>query len=397
VGIFDWLKGKDEHQVFAEKMIAALRKTGENRKIDYVAGTFELRIGPDEGQVRFFLGNAWDEYQAAPRGMREEICLNFAHSFAEPGVPDTWEKAAGQVLPRVHERVYFGFTKLRAMIDGAAPDAFSFLEQPLASHLVRTLVYDAPRHVRGLDEAQLEKWGVSLIDAEIQAMKNLEAISPPAFERIRPGLHGSSHADTHDATRLLLEDRVRACKVKGDHVAFVPNRSGLLITGSEDEANLREVARMLEKGMGGPRFMTAVPVKLGEDGWETWEHPLVAKPAAISRAREYAEQKQLLETLNEKRGEDVFVATCALFEGPQGMRSVGTWTKGIVSWLPRTSHLVFVGGGANPKPLGMARFERALEVLEGKMQPVPDLYPERFRVESFPTANELERIIEEPR
>ena len=61
------------------------------------------------------------------------------------------------------------------------------------------------------------------------------------------------------------------------------------------------------------------------------------------------------------------------------------WTAGAVSLLPRTERVIFGGEGLEAV---MAPWEKVAAVIGDLMTPT-DMYPERFRVETFPTAEQL--------
>jgi hypothetical protein len=44
--------------------------------------------------------------------------------------------------------------------------------------------------------------------------------------------------DNYDPARLLLLDKIRQPKIKGDPVILIPNRDSLLLTGSKDPKGL---------------------------------------------------------------------------------------------------------------------------------------------------------------
>ena len=61
------------------------------------------------------------------------------------------------------------------------------------------------------------------------------------------------------------------------------------------------------------------------------------------------------------------------------------WTKDTVSLLPRTERIVLGGEGHAPI---MAPWEKVVEIAGDLMTPM-GIYPERYRVEGFPTAEQL--------
>lgn len=61
------------------------------------------------------------------------------------------------------------------------------------------------------------------------------------------GFWQSPWRDKHDASRPFLTNLVRSLRVKGEHVAMVPNRGTLCFTGSEDERGLALMATLSKK------------------------------------------------------------------------------------------------------------------------------------------------------
>ncbi len=121
------------------------------------------------------------------------------------------------------------------------------------------------------------RWGVAYEKALRDARANLLEISGEPFESPQPGLYVSPWRDNHDASRLLLTNRIRRLDVKGDHVAMVPNRDTLLVTGSADFAGLARMAEIATAAMDEPYWVSGLPVRLTDGGWARFmpdaEHP----------------------------------------------------------------------------------------------------------------------------
>ena len=120
------------------------------------------------------------------------------------------------------------------------------------------------------------------------------------------------------------------------------------------------------------------------------EHPLYDEFRGLwmhSQGQDYAEQKDLLDKLHEMRGEDIFVASFSVAQHKEtGQRlNYCVWTAGITSLLPRTEHIVL---GGQDQPTVVAPWEKVIELVGDQMTP-QDMYPERYRVEIFPTAEQL--------
>ena len=70
--------------------------------------------------------------------------------------------------------------------------------------------------------------------------------------------------------------------------------------------------------------------------------------------------------------------------------SYAVWGDGVDTLLPETDRVVLI---RNPdKPEGFVHWSTVREVMGREMQDVPDLYPKRFRVRKFPTAEQLSEM-----
>ena len=112
-----------------------------------------------------------------------------------------------------------------------------------------------------------------------------------------------------------------------------------------------------------------------------------------SWGQDYAEQKELLDALHAKTGRDVFVSAFSVMQRKDTGRHISycVWPKGADSLLPRTERIIL--GGVGQEPI-MAPWERVVEAAGNLMTPM-DMYPERYRVEGFPSAEQLEAMSDE--
>ena len=217
-----------------------------------------------------------------------------------------------------------------------------------------------------------------------------------AFAGIGESVYASMTGDNYDASRLLLLDLIRKLEVQGDHIAMVPHRDSLLITGSDDLAGLGMMAKFAEDAFEHPRFISCTALRLENDEWVSWmppsDHPHFAKFRLLevkSLYNDYAEQKKLLDALHEKEGTDVFVATYSAAEDDGGtVFSYATWLDGVDTLLPKTNKLLFVPG---QDVVAAADWDKVQEVV-GDLMEETDLYPARYRVRGFPTAEQLAAI-----
>jgi hypothetical protein len=387
--------GKDR---FARLVTDAIRRAGEKDEIAYDREEFRL-TAEGEGRHIFNLENAYREYCAAAPGARQGVLRNFVRSwFAhQKGFPEKYEDVHPDLLPVVRGRRYYEVTKLQLQADGMKDAGCPY--RPLGEHLAVGLGYDLPESILQVRQDTLDGWGVTFDQALAAACENLRGLSGDGLGREAPGLWRSPWHDNHDAARLMLLDLVRAPAVRGDPVAMVPNRDTLLVTGSGDEKGLAAMASLAERASEHPRFLTAVAVRLEGDAWVPYLPP-AGHPShtrfkllfAKSVGRDYADQKQALDALHEKAGEDVFVASCTVMQKKETgeVRSYCVWSEGIVSLLPRTDDVAFfqTGGKDEGAVAAIVPWERVRAVV-GHLMEADDVYPVRYRVREFPTGEQL--------
>ena len=108
---------------------------------------------------------------------------------------------------------------------------------------------------------------------------------------------------------------------------------------------------------------------------------------------DYGDQKPLLEQLYQQQGDDVFVASCSGISGGDiaGSASYCVWAKGVVSLLPKTDKIAFMEGeGLQP---AIVDWDQASAVV-GDLMELQEIYPVRYRVEGFPTSEQLAALAE---
>jgi hypothetical protein len=309
-------------------------------------------------------------------------------------MPETFEDAQPDVLPTVRARAYYDLTALQLKVQGAREVDWPY--QILADHLAVGLVYDLPEAMQCLPQSALDGWGVTFYQALEAARGNLQEKGEVAVAAIDERIYISATGDCYDASRMLLLDFVRQMKVRGDPIAMIPNRDNLVITGSDDPRGLELAADWVENALKQPRPITGMAFRLSGDEWGVWcpprGHPQHARFRRLylqSLGQDYAEQKELLEKLHRKTGEDLFVASFSALEREGEMFSYAVWSKDVASLLPRTDRVAFLRA-SDDRPMLVA-WERVEEIAGELLEPV-DMYPERFRVIDFPDESQLARL-----
>jgi len=182
-------------------------------------------------------------------------------------------------------------------------------------------------------------------------------------------------------------------------VALVPNRDIVLITGSDDPAGLLAIATASQDALDQPRFLSGVAVRLVGDDWVPFlppaDHPAYARLRLLHAhtiGRDYANQTEALKALYDKKDEDIFVASWTLMRkhDSEEVVSYTVWSDGVEALLPEADTVYFfrVKGEEEGEIVANASWQRVREVVGHLMQP-QGLYPERYRVTSFPNAEQL--------
>ncbi|HEY7546507.1 MAG TPA: hypothetical protein VID27_16575, partial [Blastocatellia bacterium] len=70
------------------------------------------------------------------------------------------------------------------------------------------------------------------------------------------------------------------------------------------------------------------------------------------------------------------------------LMSYSVWVEGILTLLPVTDEVVFM---RDQKIVAKGKWERVREVV-GSLMTAVDLYPQRYRIELFPTEQQLKEI-----
>ena len=383
--------GQDE---FAQLVIARLRETGMVGEISYDRDEFQIVVA-GEKQSTLFLNNAYQEYCSLSHDDRPKSLRRFVRGWldAHKPTPDEFADIQPDILPAVRSRSFFESARLR-MVIGGSDDTF-LQYQSIGDDLGLGLVYDMPDSMKPISNKEIDLWGVTFYQALEAARENLRQLRPKIMGPGEgAGVYIFTTNDGYDSSRLIILDLIRQFEVKGDYIAMVPGREMLIVAGSEDMPGLKAMVELTKKAFQQPRTVSGVALRLDGDQWLSWMpeagHPLYDEFRMLrmqSCGQDYAEQKELLDQLHAEKGENVFVASYSVMQHKDsGQRtSYCVWSKGSISLLPQAERIVLGGEGQAPI---MAAWNKVVRIAGDLMTPL-DIYPERYRVEGFPTADQL--------
>jgi hypothetical protein len=397
---------KAEREAFARRAIKALRAAGEKRDIQYDATGFLLRIGSkgkDPGET-VFLGNFFDEYRALAPEQREAVFAQLSRMQDRPTLPRSFAEARPNLLPVVRGRTFF--EQLSLVVKDSAGRPAPVVWKAVGPFLGAGLAFDGPDTLQYLGFEELERWGLSFDGAFKVALENLRQRSTEALDQLAPGTCMAPWEDNYASSRLLLVEVVRRCAVRGDPVVMAPHRDLLLITGSEDEDGLRQVAEKSLQALMAPRAMDGRALRLTSEGWVPFMPERLSnawggfrKLELYTQARDYDEQTKRLEKLYAERGEDVFVASYTPYQDEQGRSiSYAVWLRGVDTLLPKADVIFFMDPalGEEAPPVAIARWDEVVKAIGYLVKKQVGLYPERYRVTGFPAEYQLAQWQNDP-
>ena len=369
-------------------------------RIHQVSGKVELSYEPEnfclrgkcDEDARMNLANAYKDYCAADDDSREFVIKVWLRGWLSSSreIPDEFADAKPDLLAVVWSRFHFECCGLER--DSSVPIKLPY--KVLGEHFGVGIVYDWPESMWWISQANLDAWGITFDEALEAAMQNLfsrEAtfLAPDLAE----GVYASATDDDYDASRLLVPDAIRQFTVKGHHIAVIPNRNNLIVTGSDDVAGLASMAKLAAKAMEEHHGISGIALRLDGDEWTPWmppsDHPAYKDFQRLqlqSLGHEYAQQKDMLDKLHKKHGENVFVASLYIRPAPDGrLLSLARWAADADTMLPKTDTVAFIGLGEAPT---LVEWQKAVDVVGDLMEPL-DIYPPRYRVREFPSETQL--------
>jgi hypothetical protein len=367
--------------------------------IAYDDATFRYRL-PDGTVV--YLGNLFHECQMLWPWQRRAHVRRFVRLFADRPAGGTVEYAEAEerLLPGVRDALILDVVRLHSLNDGQEPMSVS--SRPLGTRLCVCLFVDSPESTMMVTDKHLGEWGKTFDQALEVALRNLEARSPGTLKR-HESVYVAPWSDCYDPARALLPARMSGLDVQGDRVAFMPNWNNLLVTGADDVAGLAGALafarRVVEEE---PRGMSALPLVLADGEWIDFElprghalEPALREARVMELSRIYSDQTEQLRRHHDTAGIDVFVAAyTGVRRAEDGdYSSYCVWSKDVVTLLPRTETVSFFDADAGENGAVVAQVDWDLMRLHcsGLLQPT-DWSQQRFRVDAFPSADQLEAM-----
>jgi len=386
MGLFDFLRGARSDR-FARRATARLRTLGWSGAITYDRAHFKLDL---EGGGRVSLSELFLATRTFPASERDGALGYALRPFVEPEAVQTYEEAAGDLLPVVLNRMHLESAKL--VFGEASPNP---PWRSLAGPLVVVAGLHRPRGVVYVGDEQLGMWDRSLDEVLERGARNLRARGANAFERREGGFFGSTYKDFYDPSRLLFPEMFEALPLRGDPVAIALWDSCVVATGSEEIEALNAMVAYAEWVFERlPKPIALTPLILRNGGWrlfEPQEDELAPVLALTVKQRLYddLQQTERLQAHFDPEGRKLFVAPLENLWDGASLVTWAHWPSEKPTLLPRADVI-----GLLPPDGG--RVFRRWEDVERVCGPFPaedGVYPARHRAERWPDPDAWARLM----
>lgn len=387
--------GKITPDEFAQRLIQAIQEASGR---EFTFDDSEFRLFEPDGDGFLNLGALYQEHCDKSEDERPAHLQGLVSVVCQEGmeVPADFASAKAGLRPKIWARGTLDLAALQHEIQG---QEFANLPlKPLGSHMYYSLVYDTEHAMQSISCEQLDEWGVSFEQAFDVAVVNLEE-STSAIAQIGDHFFAPATGDNYDSARVMQIDRIEGLDTPGECVAMVAERDGLYITGSRDEMGLKLMVSLTDQASENARPICPVPLVLTEDGWQDWIPPAnhvlrseFDRLEVFFLAGLYNQQKPLLDELLDADVDDyAFVASFSAIQLNESgaIRSYCVWGEDVISLLPRTQIIVFMGEDGT---LASGEWSHVQSVVGELMYEEEEHYPPRYRVIEFPAAEQLEQI-----
>jgi hypothetical protein len=254
---------------------------------------------------------------------------------------------------------------------------------------------------------------LSIEQAMQHAMANFRSKLPQVvFESLGGGLFGSNNLADHQSAMLLLTpgSDYPLPAIHGAPIALAPTRNLFYLTGSASELGLRKLVDIAQQAGQMPHFCSSTLLQWDGHRWIAFDIGGSGDVAKRQReivqfqlAADYDAQKQLLDRLHQKRGQDIFVANLMMFRRKDSsesfsVASLGSGTTGTL--LPHADRLSFgkqiidpkAGLATKTQEMADVAWSDAMEIAGHLFEPVAYLHPPRLRALGFPDAELWARL-----
>ena len=280
------------------------------------------------------------------------------------------------LLPGLRARSFVEAHRLTALQRDARHEPLAV--RPITDTVLVGLVWDRTHSLLSLPESLLHRWDRSYEEALAIALSNLSSMPVLGWVGTDERIFRLVGGDEYVSARLLTGGLFDRLPFAGDIVVCTPTAGDLFAAAADDPAALIDMFEASLEASGRGRPVSLRPLRYSEGRWSDLRlesgHPAYLAWRRLTRidwAREADSTRRLLQDLV---GTGVFVGSLIIRdEEATGMTdAVSVWSEGVPTLLAAADLVAF------------PRSDRMTAT---------DHYPERWLVESFPSEEELSRLV----
>ena len=308
-----------------------------------------------------------------------------------------WEAARGRLVPVLRAATIF-----QGKFDGnKGPIRRRFL-----SFLVTAVGIDSDNSFQYVSDTQVGEWNVDLdtvfTTAHDNAVRFFDGSDVARYGGASSALWHVARDDSYESSRILVPGWLAGFegRVSGRPVAIVPSRSRLIVGGDGDEAGLAQLIESAQREYAAsPRSISPALYTVDDAGAVIPlvlppSHPLAGKVVvghAMLAADEYEVQRAHLQ---QRLGDDVYVAKLTAYEREHDVTIVTTWTEGALSLLPRANvvALLSVNDDNKAEHHFTVPWQSLIDIAGECLRLDPAYDPPRWWTERWPDAVTFEKL-----
>jgi hypothetical protein len=408
----------DPYEQFVVAFIEECKRQGRKpTSYDHQARSFVFGDTKEKSH-KVFLENVFRAWVRSGASARAEQLSRFVRSIGEAAVEIDPSKLPAELMPGVRSRALISHTLIQNWMRGAPEgNATEMAWTPFCGELAACVIRDLPDSMVPMMRSNLDFAKLSFDQAMACAMAQFRAKAPvPDFEPVprAAGLFYCGNLEDYQSSLLLMTPGKDFAfpALDGDAVVLVPARNQFFVSGSRNRPALSALLKLAETAGGQAHFCSSALWVWRDGCWleyafEAGTHEAIKQRqiAVAQLASDYDHQKGLLDHLHQTQNKDIYVAKFMVYRKNDedgsvfSVTSLGSGTNGTL--LPAADRLVFVDQVVDPQT-GVAA-EKAREIVQvawsdamafaGHLfEPVPILYPPRYRAVGFPEADTWSRL-----
>lgn len=404
----------DPYEQFVVAFIEECKRQGRRPDSYDPTGRFFVFDEGTPGRRIVYLDNGFKAWLQLDKPARAAHLSKFiASSLDGPGIEDG--SALVELMPGVRSRALISNLMIQSPGGIDARDEIAWA--PFCGELVVVINHDRPGTLRPLTRGEFELGSFSFDTALKQAMTNLRSRPvAPAFEPHETvgGLFVCENLTDFQSSLLLLTPGVdfQFPTLHGAPVVLVPARNQFFVTGSENLAGLEVLLGIADAAHQQPHFLSSILVVWRDGRWVPFKLAPGGALAAQQRlielrdlALDYRQQKALLDQLHKEQNRDVVVSEYDAYQPEPGaefsLTFLASGSKDTL--LPMAEQISIIrqtldartGLATGPnEDAARVTWADAIDIAGDLLEHVPGLYPERYRVRSFPDTEAWKRLKE---